>query len=79
MSFTRVHAAETSFGDEKYALAVYADQSAVFAIVAAGSLQSERSLDPDEDGSDIAICDEARAWFNKELAEGRSKAKDDES
>jgi hypothetical protein len=79
MSFTRVHNAETTIGDEKYALVVYADQSAVFAIVAAGSLQSERSLGPDEDGSDVAISGEARAWFDKELAAGRSKAKDGES
>ncbi len=79
MSFTRIHDAQTKVGDETLSLLVYADESASFAIFHGNEVQSMRSLDPHEDGSDIAICGEAKEWFDRELAMGRKKTKDGES
>ena len=59
---------------ESYALCVFSDGSAVFGIVVDNTVDSMRSLAPDENGEDIAITDDVRAWFDRELAAGRAKA-----
>lgn len=71
MSFNIVHDVLRRFGSELHTLRVYADKSATFAILEGGLVQSMRSIDSDEDGADIAICGEARQWFDQELAAGR--------
>lgn len=76
MSFTRIHTAEKTFGDEKLWLGVYADRSACLYINSTidGQVIGARAIDADEDGSDIALCGDAKTWFDKELAAGRAKA-----
>ncbi len=71
MSFNVVHDVSRQFGHETMSLRVYVDGSACFAILHESMVESMRSIDPDEDGSDIAICGEARQWFDHELAAGR--------
>jgi len=75
MSFNCVHFNAKQMGDETFGLSVYVDESACFSIVYNGQIQSMRSLDPNEDGSDIAIVGESREWFVQQLAIGRTKAK----
>ena len=74
MSLVQRHSATEQFGDETMSLLVYPDGSASFAILQGNAVQSMRSLDPHEDGSDIAICGDVKTWFDKELAAGRAKA-----
>ena len=76
MSFNRVHTVEHKGDVESYWLGVYADGSASFYIDdnATGDTVAARSLDPYDDGSDIAICGDVKTWFDKELAAGRVKA-----
>jgi hypothetical protein len=71
VSFNVVHHVSKQFGPETLTLRVYVDKSATFAIFEGDSAQSMRSIDPDENGPDIAICGEAREWFDQELAAGR--------
>ncbi len=61
------------FGDETLGLSVYENQQALFSIVAGGTVQCVRILEPSEDGSDIAIAGDARTWLDRELAAGRAK------
>lgn len=74
MSFNVAHDVSKRFGAETLVLRVYADGSATFAIVENEVVGSMRSLDPDEDGADIALSDDAREWFDAELAAGREDA-----
>jgi hypothetical protein len=67
------HLAAEKFGDETLGLSVYENQRALFSIVAGGTIQCVRILEPSEDGSDIAIAADAREWFDRELAAGRAK------
>ena len=73
MSFNPVHTAEHKSGVESYWICVYADGSAsVYISDKTGDTVAARSLDPHEDGSDIAICGDVKTWFDKELAAGRA-------
>jgi len=75
MSFTRVHTVEHKGDVESYWLGVYVDGSASFYIIdKTGDTVAARSLEPHEDGFDIAICGDVKTWFDKELATGRAKA-----
>jgi hypothetical protein len=75
MSDRGIYIAVEKIGDESFGLSVYADSSALFSIVADGAIQCVRILEPSEDGADIAIAGDARAWFDRELAAGRARVK----
>jgi hypothetical protein len=71
-----IHGASHQFHEELHALAVYEDGSALHVILFDNEVHSAVNLDPNEDGSDIAICGETKEWFDRELAAGRAKTKD---
>ena len=74
MSSREVYRATDKIGDEWLNLSVFGDSSALFSSVVHGTIECMRALDPDEDGSDIAITGPVREWFERELATGRAKA-----
>ena len=80
MNFTQVHTAEHKGDVESYWICIYANGSALFHIYdnETGACETARLLDPTDDGSDIAICGDVKTWFDKELAAGRAKSREDE-